>query len=207
MTAPLQVPSKDAINLLPLYRALDLARITLVNSAETAQAALAELKKHPAVGFDTESRPTFHKDQQSTGPHVLQFSTPEHAFIFQIHQQDSHFAITELLTDAALLKVGFGLGNDLGHILRKLKVQPRGLFDLGREFRKRGYKHEVGARSAVAILFGQRFSKSRHISTSNWAARVLNDKQLIYAANDAYVAIQVFLALAPVDTPDHAAAS
>jgi ribonuclease D len=38
-------------------------------------------------------------------------------------------------------------------------------------------------------------SKSKSITTSNWSAMQLSEKQLVYAANDAYVAIKVHHAL------------
>jgi ribonuclease D len=38
-------------------------------------------------------------------------------------------------------------------------------------------------------------SKSRSVSTSNWSNRSLTDAQRLYAANDAYAALRVFLAL------------
>jgi ribonuclease D len=58
-----------------------------------------------------------------------------------------------------------------------------------------GYRNSVGAKSAIAILFQQRMSKSKSITTSNWSAMQLSEKQLVYAANDAYVAIKVHHAL------------
>jgi ribonuclease D len=47
----------------------------------------------------------------------------------------------------------------------------------------------------VAIALKRRFSKSRKASTSNWKQRRLTDKQILYAANDAFAAIRVFHAL------------
>jgi ribonuclease D len=53
----------------------------------------------------------------------------------------------------------------------------------------------MGVKGAVAVLFNQRFIKSKKASTSNWALPNLSQAQLIYAANDAYAAIRVFHAL------------
>ena len=62
-------------------------------------------------------------------------------------------------------------------------------------FRQRGYRKDMGVRGAVAVLFNQRFIKSRKATTSNWANARLSEAQLIYAANDAYAALRVFEAL------------
>ena len=48
---------------------------------------------------------------------------------------------------------------------------------------------------AVAVLFNQRFQKSKKAATSNWANVRLSEAQLIYAANDAYAALRVFESL------------
>ena len=51
-------------------------------------------------------------------------------------------------------------------------------------------------KSAVALVFGQRFVKSRKATTSNWANSVLTPQQLQYAANDAHASLLVYQALA-----------
>jgi ribonuclease D len=53
----------------------------------------------------------------------------------------------------------------------------------------------VSLNSAVAVLFNQRFMKSKKAATSNWANANLTESQLVYAANDAYAAIRVWEAL------------
>jgi ribonuclease D len=53
----------------------------------------------------------------------------------------------------------------------------------------------MGVKGAVAVLFNQRFIKSKKAATSNWANVRLSEAQLVYAANDAYAAIRVWQAL------------
>ena len=101
----------------------------------------------------------------------------------------------ELLTLGGVTKAGFGLGDDRRHIVRKLGVEPVGLLELNQLFRERGYRKDMGVKGAVAVLFQQRFIKSKKASTSNWAQPRLSEAQLVYAANDAYAAMRVFNAL------------
>lgn len=194
----LEVPSREDIEVLAPFRGIDLNRIRLVASAEDVDDAYAALAGQTHVGFDTESRPTFQRGEQSDGPHVLQFATLEHAYIFQTHVAQAGAAIAALLESRTVTKVGFGLDSDKTQIRAKLRVEPRSVLDLDAVFRERGYRKSVGLKSAVAIVFGQRFSKSKRIGTSNWSNRRLDERQLLYAANDAYAAIQVFSALAAV---------
>jgi ribonuclease D len=53
----------------------------------------------------------------------------------------------------------------------------------------------MGVKAAVAVLFGQRYLKSKRAATSNWAQRTLSDSQVLYAANDAWAALCVYHAL------------
>ena len=79
--------------------------------------------------------------------------------------------------------------------MHKLGVEPAGVLELNHVFRERGYRKDMGVKGAVAVLFSQRFIKSRKATTSNWAAPRLTEAQIIYAANDAYAAIRVYEAL------------
>ncbi|NBY26478.1 MAG: 3'-5' exonuclease domain-containing protein 2, partial [Betaproteobacteria bacterium] len=156
---------------------------------------LGRLAKLPAWGFDTESKPTFRVGEVSDGPHVLQLSTPQRAWVFQLIDPECLAVAAELLNLGGVTKAGFGLGEDRRHIVRKLGVEPVGLLELNQLFRERGYRKDMGVKGAVAVLFQQRFIKSKKASTSNWAQPRLSEAQLVYAANDAYAAIRVFNAL------------
>ena len=193
--APKTPPSKTAIAALAPFAGLELESIWVVTNPRQAGLALAELMRAGTVGFDTESKPTFHKGEQSEGPHVLQFSTLEKAFIFQSCFVETHPVIIELLGSANLLKIGFGLGGDLHQIANRFGLRPAAIVDLDRSFKKLGYRNAVGAKSAIAMLFDRKLLKSKSVTTSNWAARELTDRQLLYAANDAYAAIRVHHAL------------
>ena len=193
--APKTVPDKDAIALLPEFPRLALGAITLVSTGAQAQAAAAALLQEPLWGFDTESKPTFHVGQQSDGPHVLQLSTLAHAWVFQLIEPDCVAVAAQLLAAPGIVKAGFGLGDDHKRIVRKLGVVPVDVLDLNTVFRAQGYRKDMGVKGAVAVLFAQRFIKSKKAATSNWANARLTDAQLVYAANDAYAAARVAQAL------------
>ncbi len=192
-------PHKDDIATMELFAGLDMERVFVVTNQRQAGLALDELMSVGAVGFDTESKPTFRKGEKSEGPHVLQFATLEKAFIFQSHFVESHPVIIEALKSVDLTKIGFGLGGDLHQISNRFGIRPASIVDLDRSFRKLGYRNSIGAKSAVAMLFQQKLLKSKSVTTSNWASRELTERQLLYAANDAYAAIRIFHALQSAD--------
>jgi ribonuclease D len=188
-------PDKDAIALLPPFERLGLDRITLVSTGAQALQARQHLLTATAWGFDTESKPTFRVGEQSDGPHILQLSTPERAWVFQLHEPECRNVAAELLAQGGIAKAGFGLGDDRKRIVQKLGIEPQGILELNTVFRERGYRKDMGVKGAVAVLFNQRFIKSKKAATSNWANARLSEAQLIYAANDAYAAIRVWQAL------------
>lgn len=191
----LPTPDKEQIALLDAFDRLDLGQIQVVSTPEQASAALRELAGETALGFDTESKPTFAKNEPSFGPHIVQLSTLRKAWIFQLEDESCLAAVGKLLESPAIIKAGFGLGDDRKRIIHKLGVDLQGVLDLNTVFREKGYRKDMGVRGAVAVLFNKRFIKSKKAATSNWANPVLTEAQIIYAANDAYAAMRVFAEL------------
>ncbi len=181
---------------MPAYVGIDLANVRLVRSEQDAREALADLLGSDAIGFDTESKPTFAKGEVSTGPHLVQLATLETAWLFQTATPAGNaLAVTVLkpvLEDERVLKVGFGLGDDVRRLKSKLGIELRNVLDLSTALRRRGEKNPLGARSAVERFFGQRLQKSKRITTTNWALPRLSDKQLQYAADDAHAALKIY---------------
>jgi ribonuclease D len=195
MHATPPTPSKEQIALLAPFERLGLDRIALVASPNQAEMACEELATSAHWGFDTESKPTFRKDEVSEGPHIVQLATLDKAWVFQLHDTACRAMVAELLALRGVTKAGFGLGDDRKRITAKLGVEPADVLELNTVFRQQGYRKEMGVKGAVAVLFNQRFIKSKKATTSNWANPRLSEAQLVYAANDAYAAIRVFHAL------------
>lgn len=191
----LHTPDKEHINLLESFDRLGLGQIQLVATAEQAKLALHALQDEKALGFDTESKPTFAKNEASTGPHIVQLSTLHKAWIFQLEDAECRRAVGLLLEAPHIIKAGFGLGDDKKRITYKLGVNLQGVLDLNTVFHANRYRKDMGVRGAVAVLFNKRFIKSKKASTSNWANPNLTEAQMIYAANDAYAAMRVYAAL------------
>jgi len=195
-------PDKAAIAQLPSFAGLTLAQIRVPDTEAAFAAACAKILAAGAVGFDTESKPTFIAGDISSGPHLVQFALQNEAYLFQIHHPAAHPYLIAMLSAQPLLKIGFGLQSDNKHILARLGIRAAGLLDLNRVFSMQGYHKEIGVKAAVALVLGQRYAKSRKVTTSNWSLHKLSEAQLRYAANDAYAALQVYSALAlPRDAP------
>jgi ribonuclease D len=193
-------PTKDDIAHLALFPRIEPRDIILVDHADLALAAYEVLQNVSVLGFDTESKPTFVAGEVSTGPHVVQFATQDKTYIFQLFDLTCREIVSKLLTSKTVLKAGFGLAGDNTQIRRTLGVEPEHVLDINTIFKAKGYAKELGVKSAVAVMFNQRFVKSRKATTSNWANKVLSEGQLIYAANDAWAALKVYEALQALET-------
>ncbi|MBH2010801.1 MAG: hypothetical protein I8H71_13940, partial [Xanthomonadaceae bacterium] len=117
MTEHHPTPDKEQIALLEPFERLDLHQIQLIANPQQAARALEELDGVTALGFDTESKPTFAKNEASTGPHIVQLSTLERAYIFQLEDAECRRAVAVLLETHRVIKAGFGLGDDRRRII------------------------------------------------------------------------------------------
>ncbi|MBC3876399.1 3'-5' exonuclease domain-containing protein 2 [Undibacterium sp. FT79W] len=176
---------------LPLYPGIAEANIHIVADAASAAFAHLHLSQASVLGFDTETKPVFQKGQRHQGPHLIQLATETKAFLFPVVQAVNIDVVKAALEAQHILKVGFGLSDDLRHLKSKLDITTTNVLDLAKALRENRHQ-DMGAKAAVAKFFGMQLSKSKKTSTSNWAQQPLTDKQIAYAANDAHVALLVY---------------
>lgn len=198
--ARLHPPEKAAVLEFEPFVGIGFENIVVAHSDEQLRAAWADLITHRHVGFDTESKPTFVAGQVSAGPDVVQFATPDKAYVLQLRHPACADLARAVLTDLNVVKVGFDLRQDQAQLRQRLGVEAAPVLDLTRVFHHKGYPRSIGIKSAVAIVFGQRFIKSKKVTTTNWANEQLEPRQVLYAANDAFVALRVLQAIGLDDT-------
>ena len=184
------LPSKEYIQKLPLFQNLEPENIQVIHSLSQCLAIEQVFKNCTLLGFDTESKPTFNKGEISTGPHIIQLATVHQAYLFQVNPQILTF-LKPIFENRNQMKVGFGLKND-APLFRKKGIQLNNILDLSKCFSPLGFTNTMGLKNAMALLFQVNFPKSKKISTSNWARRVLTSPQIQYAAADAYAPVLVF---------------
>ena len=177
---------------LPPYPGIALEHVTLVEDEAAAEAARASLLAADAIGFDSESKPTFTKGEISTGPHLVQLATDNEVWLFRPMHAATLPALKAVLEAPDVRKIGFGLGNDRSALETRFGIRLVNVLDLGERLRGPGHRGTVGAKMAVAHFFGQRLQKSKKTGTSNWATARLSEAQMRYAANDAHVAIRIY---------------
>jgi RNA polymerase sigma factor for flagellar operon FliA len=181
----------DREDLLPPYDGIKLQDVRMVKSDKDAAEALNALLATDVLGFDTESKPTFLKGEVSTGPHLVQLATDDAAYLFQIGAMPAVEVLKAVLESDTILKVGFGLADDVKRLRAKLGIETSNVLDLATALRK-NERNSLGAKTAVARFFGQKLQKSKKITTTNWALPRLTERQILYAADDAHVALKIY---------------
>ena len=186
------MPPGDAADL-PPYAGLNPASITVVRDGAGAAAARRVLEAADALGFDTESRPTFVRGEASSGPHLVQLATDSHCFLYQVDHLADLADLCAVLESPGLVKAGFGLGDDLRRLASKCGIHCEGVLDLAQLLRH-NRRETMGVKKAVAGMLGRRLEKSKRVATTNWASHRLSERQMLYAANDAHAALCVYRA-------------
>ena len=188
-------PSKEQISQLPPFEGLALNRIFVIKTLSQLRIASEAIHSERFVGFDTESKPTWSKDAPRTGPHVIQFALSDRAYIIQAPLGILAEQLRSIIESEHIVKVGFGLNSDRGPLFRNLGFRLKTTVELSHVLRALHYKQKLGAKAAVAIVLGKNLPKLKSITTSNWALPKLTERQLEYAANDAFAALSVFRAI------------
>lgn len=163
-------------------------KIYVVTSPVEAENVVDYLLSQPILGFDTETRPAFEKGKRYQCS-LLQVSTRTDCFLFRLNKTGLCPAVVRLLGDEQVTKVGLAWNNDM------LSLRQLGNFKSGRFIDLQDMVRELGIedQSLVKIyanLFGERISKAERLS--NWERSELTDKQMEYAAIDAWACVRIY---------------
>lgn len=166
--------------------------------AETPDEALGALKLlagSAVLGFDTETRPTF-KRGVSYSPSLVQFAGQDVVVLLRSGSFPAWEAVSAIIGDAEVVKAGVAVRDDLAALGKIGPVQPKGFEDMG-EWAKRFGWPVTGLRNLAAGLLGLRVSKKARLT--NWEAKTLTPAQVNYAATDAWVSRELYLAMRKLD--------
>ena len=164
-------------------------RVCLVATPQDLEEARSDLRAEAVVGLDTETRPAFKKGESHL-PCLVQAATARVVYLFQLRRTEVFPVLEELLADPRIVKAGVSLKDDLRALKQVFAFTEKNMLDLGDIARSSGLG-QSGVRNLAGIFLGFRIPKGA--STSNWAARELNAKQIAYAATDAWACRELFL--------------
>ena len=165
--------------------------IRVADSPDAVEDALTGLDGVSVLGLDTETRPSFRRGERHPVA-VLQLVSADHAVLVQLRWAGVPPPLRALLECERIVKAAQAPADELRALRKLYGVQPRGIVDVGRIVREAGFTPS-SVRGQAAHFLGMRISKSAQVS--NWAARRLSPAQQRYAATDAWVCRQSYLAL------------
>ncbi len=178
--------SKAEINELPLI-AWE-GRIEVLNTVEEMTPVVEQLLNETHLGFDTETRPTFKKGEYYP-PALIQLCTADCVYLFRINKIETLAPLLPILTAPDILKTGVAIKDDVKELRAMEAFEPAGFVEIAEITHKLGYQNR-GLRPLAALFLGGRISKAAQVS--NWARNELDDKQIRYAATDAWISREIY---------------
>ena len=180
----------EEINDLPLCKWE--GEVHVIRNEKRLHWALERMHGETLLGFDTETRPVFKKGQQPGPPMLLQLATADEVFLFQLKLIGMENGLAELMGKRSVIKTGVSVRDDILGLKRLHKFKAGGFVDIGQVSMDLNMQTH-GLRNLAANLLGFRISKSAQCS--NWSKDQLTPKQVAYAATDAWVSRELYLAM------------
>lgn len=178
--------SNEELEQLPL-RAYE-GKVSVITDLSQLSKAFKEIKHHEYVGFDTETKPTFKRGEWHPVA-LMQIATEERVYLIRNLQTGINEEVLHFMEDEMKTKAGIALRDDLYELKKLRHFKPKGFLELGTLARNIGIEQQ-GLKSLAGLFLGFRISKSMRVS--NWEAKELTDKQITYAATDAWVCLELF---------------
>lgn len=177
--------TKEELNQLPLKHFE--GRVDVIEDVQVIEQLVTELEQHAVLGFDTETKPSFQKGKINQVS-LLQLATTEKVYLFRLNKTGLHPALIRLLSNPAIKKVGVGIRDDIKGLNRLIFFRQAGFVEI------QDYVNQVGIedtslKKLAGLVLGIRVSKRQRLS--NWEAPHLSEGQILYAATDAWVAIEL----------------
>ena len=164
---------------------------------------IAEIVKiQPFIGLDCEWNP-YGKNAPIALLQIAVYNPADknfHCYLFQLPQlkNDSRFRskIQTLMNDEKVFKLGAGIANDYNRLIRDKFCKNKASFlDLKRILTPLEY-HKSGIKGSCLNFVGRDMVyKNRKITMSKWDNKNLSEDQIMYAADDALVGLQVLAGL------------
>jgi len=170
--------------------------------------------KEPIIGFDMEWKPNFVKGHTENPVALIQLASTDAIALLHISSWNwsspNTFTalekLTSILHDGRIKKLGVSIKDDGRKLYRDTRLDLYGCIDLSElahlvdpEPWRPG--DLIGLARLCANYVGLDLDKKKKVSRSNWELLPLNEEQMLYAANDAAVAIAIYTKIKQLINP------
>ena len=163
-------------------------KIIVIDHEEEVSDAVAFLSQQAALGFDTETKPSFKRGQNHKVA-LMQLATDEVCYLFRLNRIGYPDKLVQLMSNPDIKKIGLSLRDDFAAIRQRSVRKPENFIDLQLFVDKFGID-DNSLQKIYALLFGRKISKSQRLS--NWEASQLTPAQQSYAAIDAWACLRIY---------------
>jgi hypothetical protein len=177
--------------------------VVYTSDAEVCERWVAEHapSSPPVVGFDIEWRPTFRAGAPCRRTALLQLAAGSSVLCCQLsHMPRVPHALQTLLANPEVVKAGVGILDDCVKLQADWGCEVRGRVDVGEVWKvSRGMArlgNGGGLKALCEVLLGVSLAKPKSVSMSNWEQAPLTERQLQYAALDAWAGRAIYCQLA-----------
>lgn len=163
-------------------------KIHLINTDQELQASAVELESHKEFGFDTETRPSFKKGE-SYPVALLQLATDTDAYIIRLKHITHFEVIKNIFENPTVVKVGAAIRDDLKLLQKRFHFEPHGFIELQTVAKTKNLKN-IGLKGMTEEVLQATITKGP--KTTNWEVPELTDRQILYAATDAWIGLKLY---------------
>lgn len=160
----------------------------MISNDHELNAACAGLRTAKELGFDTETRPSFKKGEVYKVA-LLQLATDHDAYIIRLHHVTQFEILKEVFENEQIIKVGVAIRDDLKALQKLFKFLPANFTELQGLAKTKGLQN-FGLKGMTAEVLQSALSKASKMT--NWENPVLTEPQLLYAATDAWIGLQLY---------------
>jgi ribonuclease D len=166
----------------------------VVDNTEKCDHAIDYLSKQKILGFDTETRPAFNREEsQSRKVALLQLSDDKRAYLFRLNKIGLPENVCSLLANPTVTKIGAAIHDDIKTLQRLTPFVPKSFIDIQKMVEAYGIMQYKALKTLCEIVLDATISKSQRLS--NWERYDLSEAQQRYAATDAWICREIYLKL------------
>lgn len=163
-------------------------QVHLIISDNQVKSVAQELMSTSLLGFDTETRPAFKKGEVYPVS-LLQLATETDAYLFRLQHINDFSLFKTIFENQSIIKAGVAIRDDLRLLQKRFSFVAQGFIEL-QDLAKQKDLQNFGLKGMAEEVLGASISKGP--KTTNWDASELTDRQLLYAATDAWIGLQLY---------------
>jgi ribonuclease D len=162
-------------------------KIHLITTDQHLAEVSSDMLQTTHLGFDTETRPSFKKGEVYKVA-LLQLATDHNAYLIRLNGLTQFEILKNIFENKNILKAGVAIRDDIKQLQKIFPFIPQNFTELQDLAKAKGLQN-FGLKGMTEEVLGARLSKAAKIT--NWEAPTLTPAQILYAATDAWVGLEL----------------